>query len=140
MTELHEIPATGFEVLTVTFSSELYLTAWGEASGPTDGGTPAAPTVYLAFGGRFVLGQPDGARLELDASDAWPRLTPVLGLRHDRIASAIADRTGQLEIRFESGSTLSADADSPYENWRVTGPGDLELIAPPGGGDPYYRG
>jgi len=52
------------------------------------------------------------------------------------VADATATRTGALDIQFDDGSALSAEPDPRYENWQISGPQGLFLVAPPGGGDP----
>jgi hypothetical protein len=121
-----EIPVSGFEVLAITFGGETCVTAYGH------GGA----TVAFSFGGPFRMCDADDDEVELDAHGSWSALAPLLKLRYDTIEQASVDGGARLRLRFRSGRRLKAGPDPQYENWQVAGPGDLRLVAPPGGGDP----
>lgn len=117
---------SGFEVLAIAFGGETCVTAYGH------GGA----TVAFALGGPFLLCDAGDDEIEFDALSSWSALTPLLDLRYDTIEEAWVDTAARLRVRFHSGRRLKAGPDPQYENWQVTGPGDLRLVAPPGGGDP----
>lgn len=125
-----ELPVSGFEVLAITFGGETCVTAYGH------GGA----TVAFALGGPFRMCDPEDDEVKFDALGSWSALTPLLRLRYDTIEEASVDAAARLRVRFRSGRRLKADPDPQYENWQVAGPGDLRLVAPPGGGDPRVSG
>jgi hypothetical protein len=128
-----QLPIVGFEVCDVWFSGQLYVIAYGD--GDLKRGLPA-PRTQIALGGPFLLRSSDGNEHRLNAEEPWDTLVPVLSLRHAHVVAAAATRNGALGIRFEDGSALSAEPDPHYENWAMSGPEGLNLVAPPGGGDP----
>jgi hypothetical protein len=119
------LPVEGWDVLTVIFAFQIDIIAYG------DGG----PTCTIRLAGTFQFSEPDGQVHNLDAEQqSWGDLTPVLNLRHDKIASATATAAAHLLVTFASGRTLGAEADGrPYEHWQIDAPG-IKLIALPGDG------
>jgi Family of unknown function (DUF6188) len=90
-----DLPIQGYEVLQTTFAYPLDIVVYGDA------GT----TGIIRLEGRFEFVEPGQQRHSLDASgERWQDLTPVLCLRHDRVASARATESGDLTVRFESGA------------------------------------
>jgi Family of unknown function (DUF6188) len=124
------VPVSGYELLTVEFSGRLSLTVYG------DGGKSCT----IALEGQFTLRTADGNDRRLDAEQDWSQLTPVLSLRHAGVAELRASRDGDLDVAFDNGALLQASPDPRYESWEISGPGDLNLVCPPGGGDPRIRG
>ncbi|MEN3283713.1 MAG: hypothetical protein V7607_4853 [Solirubrobacteraceae bacterium] len=124
-----EIPATDFEVLTVTFSGALHLVAY-------DSGEEYA----IRLEGRFALHTPEGNEHRLDAASNWRDLTPVLSLRHARISELFVSREGDLRVALDTGARLEAQPEPAYESWALWGPDAIELICRPGGGDPRRPG
>ena len=96
----------------------------------------AAPTSQIALGGPFVFRSSDGTEYLLSAEEPWETLVPVLALRRAHVVAATVTRTGALTVRFDDGATLTAEPDPHYENWEINGPDALNLVSPPGGGDP----
>jgi hypothetical protein len=131
--EQWDLPIVGFEVLEVWFSGEAYLIVYGNRA---DSALTEAPHARLSLGGSFSLVEPDGRRCSLDATGPWEALVPLLSLRHAAIESAITDRDGHLEVRFEPGFVLAVEPQPRYEAWGMSGPASLILACPPGGGDP----
>jgi hypothetical protein len=127
-----DLPIAGFEVIEVRFSGQIYVVAYGAGQGI---GRPA-PCTQIAFGGLFRLQTPGGAEKKLDAEADWHSLISLLDLRHLRIATARVDRHSNLSVTFDGGWSLTAGPHEMYENWAVTGPEHLNLVAMPGGGDP----
>ena len=121
-------------MLEVWFSGRLYVIAYGHDAGQAAGAT--SPRAQIAFGGSFSFTSRDGEQRDLRASDAWESLVDVLSLRDAQIVEATADRRGRLVLRFDDGAALVAEPDPQFENWEIAGPGRLNLVAPPGGGDP----
>lgn len=131
-TKVVSLPATGpwslsvegWDVLTVIFAFQIDIIAYGEG-----------PTCTIRLAGAFQVSESDGHVHNLDVEQqAWEDLTPVLSLRHDKIASVMATDDAHLLVRFASGRTLSAEADGrPYEHWQIDAPG-IKLIALPGDG------
>lgn len=127
-----DLPIIGFEVLQVLFSGRLAISAYGQAFTGE-----AAPTTQISLGGPFVYVTPESEELHLDASGDWQYLTPMLGLRGARIVQAQAGHESNLLITFENPLVaLIVVPDAKYENWEISGPGRLNLVSPPGGGDP----
>jgi hypothetical protein len=139
--ERWELPLVGFRVSDIWFSGQLYVIAYDDRSGWTFADFPkGAPRTQVAFGGAFVFTSSQKVDVHLDAAQPWETLVPVLALRGVRITSAIADRQAALEIVFDDGSSLRAGPDDHYENWEIAGPDALNLVSPPGGGDPRIAG
>ena len=132
--DVWQLPIVGFEVIDVWFSAQLYVIAYGEGRDTSLGVAP--PRTQIALGGPFLLRSADGSDQRLNAEEPWDTFVPVLSLRGTRVVAATATRSGALDVRFDDGSTLSAGPDPRYENWEMSGPDGLHLVAPPGGGDP----
>lgn len=122
------LPAIGFEVLTIVFARQLEIVAYGDG----------ASTMAVRYNAAFSLTEADGQRHALNGEDtSWQALAAhVLALRHDRIAVAIVSETAALHIALRSGRTLDAAPDGgPYEHWEVTSRApDYKLVALPGDG------
>ena len=116
------LPVEGWDILTVIFAFQIDIIAYG------DGG----PTCTIRLAGAFQLSELDGQVHNLDAEQqSWEDLTPVLSLRHDKIASATATEDAHLLVRFAGGRTLTAEADGrPYEHWQIDVPG-IKLYCSP---------
>lgn len=129
-----QLPIVGFEIGDVWFSWGLYLIGYGE---PMPGERMASRT-QVRFGGALVHRTAGGQDVQIDAAGPWHSATSLLDLRHARITAATATATldGRLRLSCSDGSRLEADPDSRYENWEISGPGKLNLVCPPGGGDP----
>jgi hypothetical protein len=119
------------------FSGQIYLIAYGDhaARFPVE-----APRTQIALGGDFTFRNADDAELQLSATNPWETLVPLLALRHHRVANATTDELGALRVTFDNDSTLFVGPHARYENWQLSGPGSLILVAPPGGGDPRIAG
>jgi len=127
-----DLPIIGFEVLEVMFSGRLAVFAYGEGGSPGD----PAPRTQIALGGPFIFVTPGGEQQHLDGGGDWQNLTGLLCLRGSRVETAQAARDGGLIITFDNLAGLVAAPDAKYENWEISGPGRLNLVSPPGGGDP----
>ena len=68
-------------------------------------------------------------RLEPERQDVAPALSLFLG----SITSAVAFKSGRLELRFADGTELMVESHEQYEAWEATGPGGLRFVAMPGG-------
>jgi hypothetical protein len=126
----------GFEVIGIEFGGRVAIQGHGKRSD----GERFAPTFKLCFGEAFAYIDEDRTRHDLNAENPWSSLTGLFALRHKVIASATADNRSNLEVRFEDGSGLDAGPDEDYENWELVGPGNLNLVGLPGGGDPRISG
>lgn len=128
-----DLAVAGFEVIHMTLSFHVDITAYGEVAKSRSKGVVGAPSAMLRLAGSFSLREPDGQELALDPSQqVWDDLRPLFALRGDRIASARASNDGQLRVEFMSGRALSAGPDPNYENWEFHAPGAF-LVAMPGG-------
>jgi hypothetical protein len=125
-------PITGFEVIEVRFSGRVYVTAYGKRAE----GDREAPCTDIAIGGAFTFIDSSGTEHALSAIEPWESLVPLFSLRHDHVASAVADRTGWLTVRFHSGASLEVGPDGQYENWELVGPNGILIVGLPGGGEP----
>jgi hypothetical protein len=125
-------PVAGFEVIEVRFSGRVYVTAYGKRAE----GEKEAPNTDIAVGGASTFVDRSGTKHSLSAVEPWESLVPLLSLRHDRIASAVADRTGWLTVRFDSGARLEVGPDGHYENWELVGPDGILIVGLPSGGEP----
>jgi hypothetical protein len=134
-----DLAVAGFEVIHMTLSFHVDMTAYGESAKPPAKGVVGAPSAMLRLAGSFSLREPDGQALALDPSPQdWDDLRPLFALRGDRIASARASKDGQLRVEFISGRALSAGPDRNYENWEVHVPG-VFLVVMPGGQVALFR-
>jgi Family of unknown function (DUF6188) len=125
-------PVSGFAITDVRFSGQVHITAYGSRAE----GEKGSPRTTITLGGDFILLDRFGAEHRLDAEDPWDTLTPLFTLRHDRIASAIADRRGWLIVEFESAARLAIGPNGNYENWQLMGPNGILIVGLPGGGEP----
>jgi hypothetical protein len=131
------LPVQGFHVIVIEFGGEIRV----HTGGPRPDGERFASAMRIDFGGRFTYVTEVGVSHEFHAeNDPWDSMTPLFRLRHRLIVSAVADSASNVEIRFDDTSSLSAGPDENYENWAIVGPGDLHLVAVPGGGDPRIAG
>jgi hypothetical protein len=129
-----DLEVAGFEVSHMTLSVHVDITAYGKPARSPAEDRVVAPSAMLRLAGSFSLREPDGREVALDPSrQDWDDLRPLFALRGDRITSARASNSGQLQVEFTSGRALSAGPDRDYENWEIHAPGAL-LIAMPGGG------
>jgi hypothetical protein len=129
-------PVAGFEVIEVRFSGQIYVTAYGKRAD----GEKEAPSTDIALGGGFTFVDCSGTEHHLSAVEPWESLVPLLSLRHDHIASAVANGTGWLTVRFESGARLEVGPDGHYENWQLVGPDGILIVGLPSGGEPAVWG
>jgi hypothetical protein len=125
-----KVPIRGFELLEVWLSGETYLILYG----------PEAERVQFRFGSEAELLGSEGSIVRLNGGGAWETLAPLFRLRHRKIAEGEVSAQGQVTLRFDGGSSLLVRPDEQYESWELTGPGDLILVCPPGGGDPRIAG
>jgi hypothetical protein len=124
------LPVDGFVITDMTFGALLVDIV---ARGMGDSARVSAPSVMLRLLGAFELSSPNVEPELLDAgTQDWTALAPLLALRGDRIASAVATGDGHLAISFATGKGLSAAPHPTYENWEVAGRG-YRLVAVPGG-------
>lgn len=94
-----DLAVAGFEVIHMTLSFHVDITAYGESAKPPAKGVVGAPSAMLRLAGSFSLREPDGHELALDPSQQdWDDLRPLFALRGDRIASARASKCGQLRV------------------------------------------
>jgi hypothetical protein len=119
-----------FEMLEVWLSAQTYLVLYG----------PQSERSQLRFGGEAELLEPDDSVVILDGEGAWERLAPLFQLRHRKVAKANVSSQGTLSIQFDDGHRLVVAPDESYEAWELSGPADLNLVCPPGGGDPRIAG
>lgn len=126
-----DLPLVGYEVLQVTFAFPIDIVVYGRAG--------ACGLIRLAGGFEFT--QHGRGTSSLDASQqSWEELTPVLSLRHDRVASAHVSDPGNLVVQFESGRRIEAAPEPMYENWEISGPGFQLIALPDGGVAPFPNG
>jgi len=52
------------------------------------------------------------------------------------VVEATVDRDSRLTVDFGEGQILSVPPDPDFENWEVRGPGDIQVVGMPGGGEP----
>jgi Family of unknown function (DUF6188) len=131
-----KLPIIGFQVYGLGFGGRIDI----EAGGPRQDSEESAFLTTLSIGGKFDYVDGDGDRHAFDAEEPWHLMTPLLNLRHKIVVEATADNKSRIEILFDDGSTLEAGPDGNYENWEVVGPGGLNLIGMPSGGDPRMLG
>ncbi|MGW7074645.1 DUF6188 family protein [Streptomyces sp. NPDC054866] len=57
----------------------------------------------------------------------------ALALFGANVVSAVAFKTGTLQLAFDNGLELTCQPDPAFEAWQVTGPGGCRFVAMPGG-------
>jgi hypothetical protein len=107
-----KLPIEAFEVLQITFAFLVDITAYG------DEGVAAK----IRLEGPFTFATADSELKEVDATQPWENLGLLFCLRRDRIETAVASEQGDLDIRFLSGSRLTAGAGVRHASWEVWGP------------------
>jgi hypothetical protein len=80
----------------------------------------------------FVVTGP-GGRHELDPAGDPSLLGPALAAARTTVQSAVALKSGALELTFDTGSTWRVDPIPRYEAWTLAGPRGLLLVSKPGG-------
>lgn len=116
------LPIRGFEVSDIWLSGETYVILYG----------PKAERVQFRFGGEAHPLEADGTDTALDGGGAW-----VHGSRCYRSSNFVA---GGWRLRTSLMTAISVSPDQQYESWEMSGPADLLLVCPPGGGDPRVTG
>jgi len=56
--------------------------------------------------------------------------------RRASVHSALATADSELRLSFDEGDAIAVGPDPNYEAWEVTGPGQVKVVAMPGGGEP----
>ncbi len=133
-----DLPLANFQILEVWLGDRLSLVAYGErpVGSWRIGPDHAAPSTRISVGGPFEYRSSEGSLHHLEGGGSWLDLRPLFELRRARIVGAHADEGGRLEVLFDNGSRLVADPHPNFENWELSGPGDLSLVSPLGGGGP----
>ncbi len=131
-----DLPLAGFAVTDIWFSGRIGVVAYKTRRK----GDRNAPKATVWFGGPFSLRDRNGVVHDLDAGADWTSLTALFELRHQFIESATADDSSSIEVYFELGYRLTAGPVPQYENWELSGPGDINVVGMPGGGDPRISG
>ena len=93
----------------------------------------AAPWRLLSDGRILVGSEDDGHQFGGQAPvDARERVMRTVEER--QVSEASVTRFGDLDLRFDSGSTLQVfNGSSGYEGWQLSGPGDRDVVAQGGG-------
>ena len=129
-------PVVGFSVVEVRFGGQAYVTAYGQRADDEQ----EAPNTTISLPSDFDFVDQTGAEHALNGEASWESLTPLLSLRHDRIASAVADRRGWLVVLFDSGAKLEVRPNGQFENWQLMGPNGVLIVGLPTGGEPAVWG
>jgi Family of unknown function (DUF6188) len=133
MSDKHwQLPIVNYELLEIWLSGETYLILYGT---DTNGGR-----AQFNIGGAATLNRPNSPPLKLDGSGPWAAWTPLFDLRHHKLTQATVAADGELSLTFDEGSHLTVSSNNKYENGGLSGPADLILACPPGGGDPRIAG
>ena len=125
-------PVAGFSVSSVSFGGQTDIVANGHRADDEK----AAPSTTITLAGPFRFLDRHGVDHHLDAEGPWELLVPLLSLRHDQIESVVADRLGNLTVRFESTALVEVGFTGLYENWQVNGPHGVLMVGLPSGGEP----
>jgi len=92
---------------------------------------PESERTIIVIGGEFNL-EIDSKEYVLSAEKPTT-LGPVFALYRATVASALAFKSGRLEVRFAEGAKISATPHSDFESWHVTGARGLCVVCRPGG-------
>lgn len=92
---------------------------------------PLEEETSVWIGGEFKVALDD--KTYLFSTEQRDRISPVFGLLGRTVDSALAYKTGQLEITFREGGKLTVSPDQDYESWGVTGVRWLRIVCIPGG-------
>jgi hypothetical protein len=125
-------PVAGFSVISVSFGGQADIVTYGQRADDEK----EAPSATITVAGPFRFLDKLGVDHQLDAEGPWDSLVPLLSLRHDHIGSAVADRLGNLVVRFESGALVEVGFTGLYENWQLSGPHGVLIVGLPSGGEP----
>lgn len=77
---------------------------------------------------------PDGGRVAARLEPERQDVAPALSLFLCTITSAVALKSGTLQMSFSDGAELTVEPHKQYEAWGATGPDGLRFVAMPGGG------
>jgi hypothetical protein len=121
-----ELEVSGFEVLLLTFgvAGGVEIVAYG----------PEGVSSKIRLGA-FELLRPGGETESFD-TNSWVHLAALCVIQKDRIRLARITKTCELRVDFESGLTITANSDGPFENWEMHAPGGVIAIGTPGEGPP----
>lgn len=123
-----DVPLAGFVVTDIWFSGHIRILACR----PNAAGGPPLE-IQLWFRGPLTFRDETGRIHDLDARDPWEFLISLFELRHQVIESAMVDESGRIQICFELGQALAAEAHAQCENWGMVGLDGLNLVALPHG-------
>jgi hypothetical protein len=133
MSDRHwQIPIADYELLEIWLSGETYLILYGS---DTDGGRAT-----FNIGGGATLNRPNQTPLHLNGAGPWKAWTALFDLRYHKLAKATVTAEGELVLIFDEGTRLTVSPNDSYESWGLSGPAELILACPPGGGDPRIAG
>ncbi|MEZ0069277.1 hypothetical protein ABIA32_005321 [Streptacidiphilus sp. MAP12-20] len=91
--------------------------------------------ISVSLGSPCMLSDDVGAsRQETRLDPEWQDVVPALALFNDEVLSAVALKTGALQLVFGSGTQLTCDPIPSYEAWQVSGPGGHLMVCLPSGG------
>jgi Family of unknown function (DUF6188) len=93
------------------------------------------PSVEVSLS-HFRFWDRDDQEYSLNAEADRRLLAPVLACFGLTVAHAYAWKSGQLELVFTDGSRIEGDSHSEFEAWQVSGPGNVLVVSPAGGGEP----
>lgn len=127
-----KLPIIGYELRELWLSGETYLIFYGLH--------PDTGRAQFSIGGIATLHHPAADPLSLNGTGPWMAWTALFDLRHHKLAEATVTIDGDLDLTFDQATRLSVHPDDNHENWGLSGPGDLILACPPGGGDPRIAG
>jgi hypothetical protein len=85
----------------------------------------------IRIGGEFFFTE-KGKKVFLSPELPPVGLGPALSMLHQTVASAIAYKSGRLEVRFMNGSYFSVEPDLNFEAWEITATDGLKLVCLPG--------
>jgi hypothetical protein len=92
---------------------------------------PAEEETSVWIGGEFKVALDVGEHFL--SAEQREKISPVFGLLGRTVESALAYKTGLLEIVFREGGKLTIAPDQDYESWGVTGVRWLRIVCTPGG-------
>ena len=95
---------------------------------------PLEELVAERFDGEWLVLSGDSARIGFGPGQFAAAQEAALAGK--TVETALVRRDGTLSVRFADGETIETPPEPDVEGWEIRGPGDVIVVAQPGGGEP----